>query len=184
MREQLKTLFLGVLILVLVGFSAAFYQALNKTIPELRPKALIEPPLEQVVSEPNEATSTEPILKSNQISVSVGTTTLILDLATTSAARTQGLSGRKSLAANAGMLFVFEKAGLYGFWMKEMNFPLDFIWLDSNGKVIDITKGVPANSYPKAFYPSDPAKYVIEVNAGWANLNNLEIGDTLQPLDF
>lgn len=182
MRDQLKTLLLGVLILVLVGFSAAFYQALNKTIPALRPQPLniIEP----VTTSEAVTSSSTPILRSDQIAVNVGTSTLILDLATTSAARSQGLSGRTSLDTNAGMLFVFEEPGLYGFWMKEMKFSLDLIWLNSKGKVVDITTNLSPQTYPKAFYPVSPVKYVIEVNAGWTKINNLEVGDTLEPLDF
>lgn len=182
MRDQLKTLLLGVLILILVGFSAAFYQALNKTIPALRPQPLniIEP----VTTSETVTSSSTPILRSDQIEVNVGTSTLILDLATTSAARSQGLSGRASLGSNAGMLFVFEEPGLYGFWMKEMKFSLDLIWLDSKGKVVDITTNLRPQTYPKAFYPVSPVKYVIEVNAGWTKINNLEVGDTLEPLDF
>ena len=182
MREQLKTLFLGVLILVLVGFSAAFYQVLNKTLPTLRPQPLNN--LEPVTTNDTTTSSSAPILRSDQIAVNVGTSTLILDLATTSATRSQGLSGRASLDTNAGMLFVFEEPGLYGFWMKEMEFPLDLIWLDIKGKVVDITTNLSPQTYPKAFYPVSPVKYVIEVNAGWAKMNNLEVGDTLEPLDF
>ncbi len=182
MRDQIKTLLLGVLILILVGFSAAFYQALNKTIPALRPQPLTN--IEPVTTSESITSSSTPTLRGDQIAVNVGTSTLILDLATTSAARSRGLSGRASLDPNAGMLFVFDEPGLYGFWMKEMKFSLDLIWLDNKGKVVYITTNLSPKTYPNAFYPVSPVKYVIEVNAGWTKLNGLELGDTLDPLDF
>lgn len=50
----------------------------------------------------------------------------------------KGLSGRKSLGQDEAMLFVFQSPGIYKFWMKDMNFPLDIIWLDKDRKVIHI----------------------------------------------
>ena len=52
--------------------------------------------------------------------------------------RAQGLSGRESLAADAGMLFVFEAERRPGFWMREMQFPLDFIWISAEGVVVNV----------------------------------------------
>ncbi|MDO8183599.1 MAG: DUF192 domain-containing protein [bacterium] len=178
MRQQIKTLFLGVLVLGLTGFGLVFYQSLNKTIPSLRISQ--EASLASLVPPANNLPT-----NTNFIKVIVGTsTTLNLELATSTEKRMQGLSGHESLDINAGMLFVFDQPDRYGFWMKEMNFPLDLIWLNNEGKVIAIDAAVPANSYPKIFYPPTPIKYVMEANANWAAAHQLEVGDILQPLNF
>lgn len=85
----------------------------------------------------------------------------------------KGLSGKKSLEENQGMLFVFEKPDRYGFWMKEMNFPIDIIWIDKNYKIIEITKNIKPDSYPKIFRPKKPAKFVLETNIGLADKNKI-----------
>lgn len=91
--------------------------------------------------------------------------------------RQKGLSGRSDLGDNEGMLFIFEKPGLYRFWMKDMNFAIDIIWLDESLKVVSIKGGVEPSSYPEVFRPSEPAKYVLEVNAGFALRNKVQIAD-------
>ena len=67
----------------------------------------------------------------------VDLTSLRLEVADTDASRTLGLSGRDSLDSGAGMLFTFDAPGIYPFWMKDMKFPLDMVWIDS-GKVVDV----------------------------------------------
>src|SRR3989344_573955 len=64
-----------------------------------------------------------------------------VNLATTDAAREQGLSGRENLKEEEGMLFVFDYPDKYSFWMKDMNFPIDMIWIIENKKIIYIKKG-------------------------------------------
>jgi len=86
-----------------------------------------------------------------------------VDLALTEAQREQGLSGRQSLNENEGMLFVFDSPGNYPFWMKDMNFPIDIIWLSEDGSVIYIKKNALPESYPEAYGPGTndgEAKYV------------------------
>lgn len=96
----------------------------------------------------------------------------------------QGLSGREKMASDEGMLFVFAKPGSHTFWMKDMKFSLDFIWI-SNGKIIGITKNAPAPSaqtkveaLPR-YNPPLPIDKVLEVNAGWADRNKIKIGDSI-----
>ena len=89
----------------------------------------------------------------------------------------RGLSFRKNLAKDAGMLFVFEKSDYYGFWMKDMKFSLDIIWFDKNFSVIHIEKYVKPETFPNSFKSNDPSKYVLEVNAGFTDENKIEIGE-------
>ncbi|HRZ30119.1 MAG TPA: DUF192 domain-containing protein [Candidatus Paceibacterota bacterium] len=89
-----------------------------------------------------------------------------LEIADTNEERQQGLSGRASLPRDTGLLFVFEQPGRYGFWMKEMNFPIDIVWLDKNKKVLGTTKNLQPSSYPKIFYSPENTSYALEINTG------------------
>lgn len=100
-----------------------------------------------------------------------------VEIAETSKQRELGLSGRQSLASDAGMLFVFEEPDRYGFWMKDMNFPLDFIWI-KDSKVIEITSNVPETNL-NIYKPKEAVDKVLEVNAGWASKNQINIGDSI-----
>jgi hypothetical protein len=102
---------------------------------------------------------------------------LNLEIADTDLERQRGLSGRKSLPEGTGLLFVFQETGAYSFWMKEMEFPIDIIWMDESGKIIYIEKSLSPNTYPNTFGPSEPALYVLETNSGWANKNGINVGD-------
>lgn len=93
---------------------------------------------------------------------------LTVEVAQTSAERERGLGGRTSLAQDAGMLFVFQNPARYGFWMKDTLIPLDMIWIDRDGKIVDLVQDVQPDSYPTVYTPKSPAQYVLEVNAGFA----------------
>lgn len=104
---------------------------------------------------------------------------LQLEVADTPAARRQGLSGRTELPAGQGMLFVYQQSGEYGFWMKDMNFAIDIIWIDENDQVVTIKRSAAPSSYPKTFYPAAAAKNVIETPAGFTQTANINSGDQL-----
>lgn len=106
--------------------------------------------------------------------------TLGVDLATTPEAKTQGLSGRASLEDDKGMLFVFDRPAKYSFWMKDMHFPLDIIWIGEDMHVIYIKKNALPELYPETYGPNDNAKYVLEVNSGFSQKNNLKVGDSVE----
>jgi uncharacterized membrane protein (UPF0127 family) len=112
----------------------------------------------------------------NQTLVS-GALTIPVSVADTDTTREQGLSGTTSLPGNSGKLFVFQTPGTYGFWMKDMNYSLDFIWLDSSMRVAGITSDVTANTYPQIFYPPQTIEYVLEVNAGFSALHTIHTGE-------
>lgn len=108
-----------------------------------------------------------------------GTKKYALKLAVTSKNRTKGLGGIKSLPASEGMLFVFAGQRTRCFWMKDMNFPLDIIWLNQSKRVVHIEQNVSPNTYPHQFCPSEPAGYVLELNAGQAQSAGILKGQTL-----
>jgi hypothetical protein len=113
----------------------------------------------------------------------IGAQTLNVEIANTPAERQQGLSDRKSMAQNQGMLFNFGSPVTPAFWMKDMNFNLDFIWI-AGGKVVGIASDVPAPQSPadklQLYYPPSAVDEVLEVNAGWAKKNNITAGDEVK----
>ena len=104
---------------------------------------------------------------------------LTVYVADTPAAQERGLGGRDSLAQNEGMLFVFPTDDKYAFWMKDMKFSIDIIWLDANGTVVYIAPDVSPSTYPRTFTPTSPARYVLEVNAGFTAQYHVEVGNVL-----
>jgi len=113
--------------------------------------------------------------------LTIGGTTIYVKIADTPALQEHGLSDTASLPPDQGMLFVFPRSGIYAFWMKDMHYSLDMIWMDDNGKVIYIAPNVSPDTYPAQTFSSDkPAKYVLEVNAGFAAQHTVRIGDVAQ----
>ncbi len=119
----------------------------------------------------------------NITSVEIGGQKVKVDLALTEAEQEQGLSGRPSLLPNTGMLFVFPSPLKPLFWMKDMNFPIDMIWITEDMKVDYIENDATPESYPATFGPGvndGNAEYVLEVPNGFAAQNNLKVGDSIQ----
>jgi len=78
------------------------------------------------------------------------------------------------------MLFVFEDLGEYGFWMKDTLIPLDIIWIDSDWRVVGIADAELCYVERCPVYrPRGKAKYVLEVNSGWAEEKGLGVGDLI-----
>lgn len=100
--------------------------------------------------------------------LSGGTTTIRVTIASTSAERERGLSGKTFLATDEGMLFIFDHSEPYGFWMPDMNFAIDIIWIDSDWRIVDVKENATPMSYPTVFTPHAPARYVLEVDANLA----------------
>jgi len=94
--------------------------------------------------------------------------------------RAKGLSGREYLEQRTGLLFVFDKKDFHGIWMKEMNFPIDIIWLDEEFRVTDIKSAATPDSYPEVFKPKTKSLYVLEVNSGEVFESEIKIGDKLE----
>jgi uncharacterized membrane protein (UPF0127 family) len=118
----------------------------------------------------------------NQKEISVGSAVFKADVADTDMSRMLGLSGRKNLGEDEGMLFIFPIPGVYTFWMKGMNFPLDFVWI-SNGSVIQVMENVPkpTSTLDFATYsPVAPVDRVLEINAGAVARTGIQVGDSVQ----
>jgi uncharacterized membrane protein (UPF0127 family) len=100
------------------------------------------------------------------------------DIADNALNRELGLSGRRSLAEDSGMLFVFEKEGRYGFWMKGMRLPLDIIWLNKDKQVIYVKRDLQpcVSSYCPGYGPQASSLYIIEVSANYTLRHNISNG--------
>lgn len=93
--------------------------------------------------------------------------------------REQGLSGRKSLCQNCAMLFLFEKKDKHSFWMKEMNFDLDIIWISGN-EIVYIAKNVSHEEGANSFISPDvKADKVLEINSGLCDKLGIKVGDEI-----
>jgi uncharacterized protein len=100
------------------------------------------------------------------------------DVADTEEERAQGLSGTEFLQDDEGKFFVFERPGYHSFWMKDMIFAIDIIFLDENMIAVDIKKNVEPSTYPnESFEPKTKAKFVLEINAGLSDKYGFSIGD-------
>ena len=113
--------------------------------------------------------------------ITVGQTKFKVEIANTPSLQVRGLSGHKALLENEGMLFVFDKPITPGFWMKDMNFSLDIIWI-SSGKVVDVLENLSPDDSPnrKIYYPSQLVDNVLEVASGTILKNNIKIGDDIK----
>lgn len=117
-----------------------------------------------------------------RITVIAGGLTIDAEVVRSPADRSQGLGERDSLAADEGMLFVFDEERVVRFWMRHMRFPLDFIWIAANGTIVDLTEGVAPpepgteDSALPLYQPGMPVLYVLEVNAGGVRQGGVQIG--------
>jgi len=103
------------------------------------------------------------------------------ELAITEEQRQQGLMFRQGMKEDQGMLFIFETEDYYSFWMKNMHFALDMLWLDSQRRIVHIEENVPPcpNEPCPSYMPSRPALYVLELVSGSVKKHGLKIGDRL-----
>jgi len=113
--------------------------------------------------------------------VKVGNTQIRAEIADTFITRTKGLMFRKSLPENEGMLFIFNEEGYHGFWMMNMSFPIDIIWIDKEKKVVYIEKNAqPCGLICSSYIPKEKAMYVLEVNANFTEEHGIKIGSSLE----
>lgn len=98
-----------------------------------------------------------------------------VEVADDSGERSRGLMFRKEMAADHGMLFVFQMQQPLAFWMKNTVLPLDLVFIDENGKVRAVLPGTPFSEAPIS--PGEPVKYVLELNQGTAKRLGIDPGD-------
>jgi uncharacterized membrane protein (UPF0127 family) len=100
------------------------------------------------------------------------------EIAASEEERKTGLMFRESLGEGEGMLFVNKQEGIYTFWMKNMRFPIDIIWIGKDKQVVFMANNaLPCKEDCQTISPDAPARYILEVKAGFINKNRVKIGD-------
>lgn len=108
-----------------------------------------------------------------------------VEVADSQSERNKGLSGKQSLPEDQGMLFIFDHPDKYPFWMKGLNFPLDFIWINGD-KVVDILPNIspPSPGQPDEsltiYQPRVEIDKVLEINGGMAEKLGIKFGDSIK----
>lgn len=100
-------------------------------------------------------------------------------VADTPALQALGLGNRTGLPADTGMLFVFQSDSEEAFWMKDMHFSIDMIWISASGRIVYMAQNVSPDTYPENFVPTSPARYVLEVPANYAAQHGWKTGDSV-----
>jgi uncharacterized membrane protein (UPF0127 family) len=120
----------------------------------------------------------------NKVNITVNGVNLQADIALTTDEQTKGLSIKDILQPDEGMLFPYDAPRILSFWMKDMKFPIDILWLDSDKKVVHIEENLqpcspllPCPSYS----PDVQAQYVLETVAGFSSANGISKGT---PVEF
>jgi uncharacterized membrane protein (UPF0127 family) len=102
-----------------------------------------------------------------------------VDVADSEKERVQGLSGRTSLGTFEGMLFLYEDLVTPNYWMPDMHFPIDLIWM-VDGQILGFSEQAEPEDPPVTYYtPEKPINQVLEVNAGFVQENQLVVGEIL-----
>lgn len=127
-----------------------------------------------------------PLAKKETLKAKLGQSILNLEVSDTSEEKTKGLMFRNTMGENNGMLFIFDNADSRSFWMKNTHMSLDIIWLDSDAKVLGVKKNaIPCRDLDRTqqncplYRSQEKVKYVLEVNAGWFDKNNIKVKDSL-----
>jgi uncharacterized membrane protein (UPF0127 family) len=115
------------------------------------------------------------------INLKAGGQTVRADVANTEAARQVGLMFRQKMARNEGMLFVFPEIGYHAMWMRNTLIPLAVAYVDERGAILSIHEMEPLSEV--AHQSAGPARFALEMNAGWFGTNKISVGDTIKGLE-
>ncbi|MDP3956113.1 MAG: DUF192 domain-containing protein [bacterium] len=101
----------------------------------------------------------------------------LVDIAHTQQKQAKGLSGIKRFADNEGLLFIFDHDDTLGIWMKDMLLPIDILWFNREGVLVDYVENISPDTFPEVYSPKENARYVLELNAGIREKYNIELGE-------
>ncbi len=175
MNKNIKLFFLSILI-VLAIMAIAFLFVFEKNF---KNNIVFSNPNQNITnaSSTTQLTSTS----SNSSFVLINGHKFYVEVASTTEKQILGLSNRKSMPQDDGMLFVFSSPGIYPFWMNKMLFALDFVWINGD-KIVDITEQIPPplNGNPTiTISPHFEVDKVLEINAGQIKENGIKIGQKI-----
>lgn len=179
---------LVVVVVATVVWWRVFFGTVNSPLPQAQVVVQSQSSTAAMATAAPASTSTPLVAGENpplaEESLNIDTATFNVEIASTAIEQTRGLSFRPSLGAQSGMVFIFGSASVQNFWMKDMNFPLDMIWI-SGTTVAGFAQDVPAPASGTALWSlpvySSPANVdkVLEVNAGTVAKYNIKVGDTV-----
>ncbi|MEE8132889.1 MAG: DUF192 domain-containing protein [Nitrososphaerales archaeon] len=140
---------------------------------------------DQTESEQTQIEQTE--LEYERWEITIENIPLTVEIANDSEKITKGLMFREGLDDDQGMLFIFEEQRIVQFWMMNMKFNLDIMWLDVNGKVVHIVENAEpcidaAHTSLCTYRPDAPGKYVLEVNSGFVKKHGIDEDSIMQIL--
>lgn len=111
--------------------------------------------------------------------MSIGGIPFTLEIADTRLKQIRGLTRREAIQENYGMVYVLDAPSRYAYWMKDMFFATDVVWLDAFYRVIDLEAGITPETYPKIYEPDQPALFVLELPAGSIQKAGITLGGTV-----
>lgn len=161
------------ILLVLVGSFYFHYQSNQERLSSLSSSEPIVIESEVIETDSNDWRTIYP----NPQPIQIGNHKVLASVAKTMSERITGLSGTPFLPEELVKLFIFDAPGLHSIWMKDMNYPLDIIWVDKNYKIVHVEENVHPESYPNFYTPETPAQYVIEANAGFVAQKEIKLDD-------
>jgi len=149
--KNMSKIKIAIMVIILIGLFSGFY--------------IFATNIKSTVTKTSEISSNEDILNSVEIARSLDEIE-------------RGLMYRSELCDKCGMLFVFPVSRQQSFWMKNTKISLDIIFVDENGIILNIAKNTTPFS-TNSILSDGPAKYVLEVNAGFSEKNNLKKGNKI-----
>jgi len=120
-----------------------------------------------------------PLIYPNTKSMQISDISVRASVAETWPERIRGLSNTPYLPMDVVKLFIFDSPGFHSIWMKDMNYPIDILWVDDSFQIIHIEEDAKPETYPNLFVPGSPALYVIETASGFVRENQIKIGDQI-----
>jgi len=117
------------------------------------------------------------LLQENERVIEIANRDVTVVVADSMIERQRGLSGKVTLEEDTGMFFIFPEEGTHGIWMKDMNFPIDIIWLDEELRIVHIEEKVVPETYPEVFTSDEDALYVVELMSGFVEQYAVHEGD-------
>lgn len=126
---------------------------------------------------PRETTTVASDLGYRHVLVTIGNEVFDAFVVDTPLLREKGLGGFSGLGQSQAMLFVFDMPGDWGFWMKDMSFPIDIAWLAEDRSIVSLRSNVSPETFPETFFPNAAAFFAIELSAGTLDRIGAEVGD-------
>ncbi|MEM9336595.1 MAG: DUF192 domain-containing protein [Patescibacteria group bacterium] len=111
------------------------------------------------------------------VPMTVGSVPVLASVADDREERILGLSGVPGMQEDEVKLFVFPRDDTWSFWMKDMLFSIDMIWVSATGTIVHIEESVSPETYPTSFKPDSPARYVVETVAGFSEKHGITKGE-------